>query len=178
MKKFIVLFALVLSVLTLAACTNEENELEAVGLNGLTGKEILNGVADGSIDIEGFGLSVYDDELIVIIDGDRIPVAMPKDEFYLSVAPYINMTHECLYHSATGCRGELKSETVFVEFVKDDGTVLISKEMSTMSNGFIDFWLPRDIEGTMTITQGELSVSKVISTVKGEATCETTMRLS
>jgi hypothetical protein len=50
--------------------------------------------------------------------------------------------------------------------------------MMSMSNGFIDLWLPRDIEGTLTITQGELSATKLISTESGEPTCETTMQLT
>jgi len=42
----------------------------------------------------------------------------------------------------------------------------------------IDLWLPRNIEGTLTITQGELTASKLISTASGEPTCETTMKLT
>jgi hypothetical protein len=152
--------------------------LEDVGLDGLTGKEILTGIADGSIVVDGFGVSVYDNELVVILDDERISVDMPEDEFYVSVAPYIDTTHECLFHSATGCRGELKEEVFFVEFIDTDGNVIISEDMTSMSNGFIDLWLPRNIEGTLTITQGELSATKVISTVAGEPTCETTMQLT
>ena len=54
---------------------------------------------------------------------------------------------------------------------------MISENMDTLSNGFIDLWLPRDVEGTLTITQGDLTVSKLISTASGEPTCETTMQL-
>ena len=105
-------------------------------------------------------------------------VDMPEDEFYLSVAPYINETHVCGYHSATGCRGELKQEEFFLEFVDSNGTVIISEKMTSMSNGFIDLWLPRNIEGTLTITQNGLTTSKLISTEAGEPTCETTMQLT
>ncbi|MGS0972735.1 MAG: CueP family metal-binding protein [Candidatus Izemoplasmataceae bacterium] len=177
MKK-VILFILVLVVtFTLSACSSN-NDLESVGLDGMSGKDILTGVADGSIVVEGFGLSVYDDELVVILEDTRLSVDMPEDEFYLSVAPYIDTTHECAFHSATGCRGEMKQEEFFVEFIDLDGNVVISENMISMSNGFIDLWLPRDIEGTLTITQGELSTSKVISTESGEPTCETTMQLT
>ncbi|MEC9485840.1 MAG: CueP family metal-binding protein [Candidatus Izemoplasma sp.] len=177
MKKIGLLIGSFIVALTLSACSST-NDLESVGLADLTGKEILTGVADGLIEVKDFGLSVYDDELIVILDDSRTSVDMPEDEFYLSVAPYINNTHSCTYHSATGCRGELKQETFFVEFIDNEGNVIVSENMDTLSNGFIDLWLPRDVEGTLTITQGELSASKTISTTAGEPTCETTMQLS
>lgn len=177
MKKIIISVVVLLTIVGLSACSSDNN-LESVGLDGLSGKEILTGIADGRIAVDDFGISVYDDELVVILENERISVDMPEDEFYVSVAPYINTTHECLYHSATGCRGELKSETFFVEFIDEDGNVIISEDMTSLSNGFIDLWLPRNIEGTLTITQGELSTSKVISTEAGEPTCETTMHLT
>ena len=177
MKKMMIVLFAVIMVFALSACKTYDN-LEDVGLSGLSGKEILTGIADGSIKVEGFSVSVYDDELVVILEDERISVDMPKDEFYVSVAPYKEITHECLFHSATGCRGELKSEEFFVEFIDNDGNVLISENMMSLSNGFIDLWLPRDIEGTLTISQNGLVASKVISTASGEPTCETTMQLT
>lgn len=178
MKKILLLLVAVLFAVTLSGCTKSNESLENVGLDGLSGKEILTGVADGSIVVDGFGLSVYDDELIVFIEEEKISIDMPKNEFYLSVAPYVDVTHECTFHSATGCRGELKSESFFVEFIDIDGNVILSQNMTSLNNGFIDLWLPRNIEGTLTITQGDLSASKVIQTVAGEPTCETTMQLT
>ena len=144
MRKLIFILFISISLL-LAGCSTNNRTLESVGLDGLTGKEILVGVADGSIEMTGFGLSVYDDELIVLIDSEKLSVEMPEDEFFLSVAPYENDTHTCLIHSATGCSGELKNESFYVEFIDEDGNVLLSEMMSTMGNGFIDLWLPRDI---------------------------------
>lgn len=176
MKKTLLVFTMLIVTLVLSSCSQAKG-LEGVGLDGLSGKQILSGVADGSILVDGFALSVYDDELLVIVDEERIAVDMPTDEFYLSVAPYIDITHKCTFHSATGCRGELKQQTFFVEFTDANGNLIISESMETLSNGFIDIWLPRDIEGTLTITQGDLMASKVISTETGEPTCETTMQL-
>jgi len=177
MKKIIMFAAILIVTFTLSACSSN-NDLASVGLEGMNGKEILTGVADGSIEVEGFGLSVYDDELVVILDDTRVSIDMPVDEFYLSVAPFIESSHECAFHSATGCRGEMKQEEFFIEFIDTDGNVILSENMMSMSNGFIDLWLPRDIEGTLTITQGELSATKLISTEAGEPTCETTMQLT
>ena len=177
MKKIIMFISVLLITLTLSACSSG-NDLESIGLDGMNGKEILTGLANGTVVVDGYSISVYDDELVVILEDSRVSVDMPKDEFYLSVAPFITNTHECLYHSATGCRAELKQEEFFVEFVDLDGNIIVSENMMSLSNGFIDLWLPRDVEGTLTITQGELSTSKLISTESGEPTCETTMQLT
>jgi hypothetical protein len=178
MKRILELISLLGLIILLASCQSDTTPLETIGLDGLSGKEILLGLEDGSISSSGYAVSVYDDELVVILEDDRINVDMPEDEFYVSVAPYITQTHECVYHSATGCRGELKNETFFIEFVTNDGTVILSEERSTQSNGFIDLWLPRDIEGTLTITQNDLSAEKILSTTSGNPTCETTMQLT
>jgi hypothetical protein len=174
----LILFITVLAItFTLSACSSN-NDLASIGLDGMNGKDILTGLADGTVVVDGYAISVYDDELVVILEDSRVSVDMPKDEFYLSVAPFINNTHECLYHSATGCRAELKQEEFFVEFIDLDGNTIVSESMMSMSNGFIDLWLPRDIEGTLTISQGELTTSKLVSTEAGEPTCETTMQLT
>jgi hypothetical protein len=175
MKKLFIL-PVMLMFFILIGCSNS-SKLESVNLAGLSGKEILVGLADESIVVDGYSVSVYEDELIVIIGDDKISVDLPDDEYYLSVAPYKQITHECYYHSATGCRGELKLEEFYVEFIDSNGNVVISKTMLSMANGFIDLWLPRNIEGTLTITQGTLEASKQISTYSGNATCETTMKL-
>ncbi|XMB71470.1 CueP family metal-binding protein [Mycoplasmatota bacterium WC30] len=176
MKKIILLIIILNVILLVSACSNN-GDLASVGLDGISSKEILTGVGNESIAVNGFGLSVYDDKLVVILNDKRVSLSMPEDEFYLSVAPFINYTHECTFHSATGCRGELKQESFFVELIDSNGNIILSETMTSMSNGFIDLWLPRDIEGTLTITQGELSASKIIFTEAGEPTCETTMKL-
>lgn len=177
MRKVFLLAILLTLTVAMSACSKSD-KLSDIGLDGMSGKEILTKVADGSLPVDRFGLSVYDDELIVIIDDTRISVDMPQDEFYLSVAPYLESTHTCTFHSATGCRGEMKQEDFFLEFIDESGNVIISENMTSMSNGFIDLWLPKDIEGTLTISQGDLVVSKLISTASGEPTCETTMQLN
>lgn len=178
MKKILTLCAAALLLVTLSACTNKTNDLASLGLSNKTAKEILTELGDGTLVPDGYAVSVYDHEILIFTEDDQtISLPMPDDEFYLSVAPYKTLTHECTFHSATGCRGELKSETFFVEFVDTDGNVILSQSMDTLSNGFIDMWLPRNIEGTLTITQGDFVATKLISTEAGQPTCETTMRL-
>jgi len=175
LKHFIAMLSLLL-VFVLAGCSSES--LADLGLEDMTGKDILTQLATGELVPDGYHVSVYDHELVVITEHNEFSVPMPEDEFYLSVAPYTTLTHGCTFHSATGCRGELEQETFQVRFELEDGTVVIDQEMTSLANGFIDLWLPRDVEGTLTITQGDLSSSKVISTAPGSPTCETTMQLT
>lgn len=175
MKRMIALVVLALVTL-LAGCSNES--LADYGLDGMTGKEILTQLATGDLVPDGYHVSVYDHELVVITENNEFTLPMPDDEFYLSVAPYETVTHGCTFHSATGCRGELKEEVFHVRFELNDGTVVLDQEMTSLGNGFIDLWLPRDVEGTLTITQDDLMASKLISTASGNPTCETTMQLS
>ncbi|MDP9822944.1 hypothetical protein J2S59_002753 [Nocardioides massiliensis] len=72
---------------------------------------------------------------------------MPEDRFYLAVAPYVDQTHECFYHSLTTCLGELDSADVRVKIVDEaNDEVLVDEVRTTFDNGFLGFWLPRDIE--------------------------------
>ncbi|MCF7925355.1 MAG: CueP family metal-binding protein [Candidatus Izimaplasma sp.] len=177
MKRLLLAFT-VLTVILLSGCQTNTDSLADLGLDNLSSKAILDGLADGSITPDGYAVSVYDDELVVIADDERFYLDMPEDQFYLSVAPFIDQTHECLYHSATGCRGEMKDETFHISLISDSGTVIMDETITSQSNGFIDLWLPRDIEGTLTITYNDLSTSKTITTYTDDKTCETTMQLT
>lgn len=179
MKKIIALTLLIISSFLLSACTTQEEEsLKTLGLDSLTSEEILAQLADGRIVPSGYAVSVYDDKLVVITEDNQFELPMPEDYFYLSVAPYINQTHPCLIHSATGCQGEMVNETIHIEFVDTDGFVILSKIVTTQSNGFIDLWLPRDKEGTLTVRYNDLSASRTLSTYHDDPTCETTLKLT
>ena len=178
MKKVIILIT-VLSVFFLAGCTSATDEeiIDDLGFTGLDAKGILTLVSAGGFDFNDVNISVTDSELSIITMDNTISYNMPENEFYMSVAPYINMTHGCLYHSATGCTGEIFEETFHIFLVDSDGNIIIDDDYDSLQNGFIDLWLPRDIEGTLTITYGELTTTKEISTYSGDPTCETTMKL-
>lgn len=103
---------------------------------------------------------------------------MPEDRFYLSVAPYIDQTHECFHHSLTTCAGELASTGVHVQVVDEtNDRVLLDQDRTTFENGFTGFWLPRDIEGTLRVTYGRRTGEVEFATDQGAATCLTTLRL-
>lgn len=103
---------------------------------------------------------------------------MPEDEFFVSIAPFLNETHECDIHSLTGCQGELV-DTEFDVLIKDsDGELLIDEEKQTEANGFIDVWLPRDDTYTVTIKQDGKETSSEIFTFDGDKTCITNMQMT
>ena len=98
--------------------------------------------------------------------------------FYLSVAPYIDQTHDCFNHSLTTCQGELASTEVQVQIVDRAGNdVLVDETRTTFENGFTGFWLPRNIEGTLRITSDGRSAEADFTTHPDAPTCLTTMHL-
>lgn len=177
MKKILFLVVIIGAVLT--GCSKSDDDvLKEIGLQGMSSKEILNALANDTVDSSTFSVSVTDSYLTLKTDDSAIQLDMPVDEYYLSIAPYVNFTHECMMHSATGCTGELGNKEFHIYYEDTDGNIIIDEIHQSMHNGFIDLWLPRDIEGTMTITYGDLEVEKMISTTSGNNTCETTMQLT
>jgi hypothetical protein len=70
---------------------------------------------------------------------------LPDNEFFLSIAPYMEQTHPCATHSLTGCQGEIKNGEFSVTVHDSEGNVIMENAaMQSQSNGFIDLWLPRD----------------------------------
>lgn len=125
--------------------------------------------------------SVRPGQLLLSDDqGREASLALPDDEFYLSVAPYVSQTHECFHHSLTTCRGELANTPVHVTVTDgDSGAVVVDEDLTTFDNGFVGLWLPRGIEATLTITSDGRSATTAISTSGDEdPTCLTTLELS
>ena len=143
-------------------------------------KELIDGIKQGYIDARSYSISATDKELFVYGAG-QAPIKvipMPAAFFYLAVAPYFQRTHACKIHNVTGCRGELPNADMTIRFYNDDGALLLDKEYNTGSNGFVDLWLSRELQNAKReIIYGGKRASKIISTVSGARTCETTMQL-
>ena len=122
--------------------------------------------------------SVRYDTLVLKDATTETSVPIPGDRFYLSVAPYVNQTHECYYHSLTTCRGELADADLDVTITDADGAVLVDGPTRTYANGFVGFWLPRDLTGTITITHDGRTATAPISTGVDAPTCLTTVQLA
>lgn len=123
--------------------------------------------------------SVRPDVLLVSGEGTEVALPIPADRFYLSVAPYVDSTHECFNHSLTTCKGELGGEDVEVSLVEEgSGAVLLDGMKTVFANGFVGFWLPKDTVGTLRIRHDGKMAETKISTHSDAPTCLTTMQLA
>lgn len=171
------------SIVFLSGCTSptpsDDNTLAGLGLDGLSGQEIVARL-DTSTEPRpfDFAASVGEDAVVVGTGTEEVSVPLPDDEFYVSIAPFVETTHECYYHSLATCQGELVGESVDVTITDLDGNTLIQETATTYTNGFVGYWLPRDIEGTIEISQGDLTGSVPFSTSKGSPTCVTTLQMA
>lgn len=128
--------------------------------------------------------SVRPDELLLTAtdadgDEDELALPIPGDRFYLSVAPYLEQTHECFYHSLTTCKGELGGKQISVQIIDEtSGTTLVDGTHTVFDNGFVGFWLPRDIEGTLRIGYDGAQGETTFGTGEDDPTCLTTVQLA
>jgi hypothetical protein len=128
---------------------------------------------------EGLMASVRVDELLLASGDNEISLALPQDEFHLSIAPYLTETHECFYHSLTTCVGELGEEDFHVTITDDASEkVLLEQDVTTFENGFFDVSLPAGLDITVLIDDGARSVELPLGTRADDATCVTTAKLT
>lgn len=178
--------------LVLAGCSTPNAEapsagsgstiLSEYGLDGMDAAQIVDRLDALPIADRPAGLmaSIRPDELL-LSDGKNpdLSMPMPEDKFYVSLAPFVDRTHDCYFHSLTTCTGELSGENMDVTVTNHaTGEVLLDGMMQTQENGFLGLWLPRDIEATIDLVQDDRSASASISTTNDDdLTCLTTMQL-
>ncbi|GAM56838.1 putative exported protein [Vibrio ishigakensis] len=106
----------------------------------------------------------------------NIPIT---DKHPISIAPYINHSHPCDFHVATGCTRELKGVKVGVTvYDESNHKQLMQKMMTTNPNGFVDLWLPKDKKNlTVVIHYKGKEARKTLATGKTDLTCITDMKL-
>ncbi|MCI3921443.1 CueP family metal-binding protein [Paenibacillus sp. TRM 82003] len=122
--------------------------------------------------------SITSHQLVVTQDDDsRIAFDLPKDEFFVSIAPYIYETHPCATHSLTGCRGEMENEAFRVYIEDEEKNVVFNGTATSNANGFIDLWLPRDKTYRVEIEKDGKAQEAELSTFQGDDTCVTTIQL-
>ena len=110
----------------------------------------------------------------------KAELPLPEDQFYLSVAPFIETTHECAFHSLTTCRGELRSRELTVSGVdSSSGKTFEEGPRTTHDNGFLGLWLPRGITAELTCTLEDYTGTASISTqAEDDLTCLTSLQLT
>lgn len=149
------------------------------GLQGLSATQIVE-TLDASTDPRplALGASVKPGEVMLTDGTEDVVLELPEDKFYVSIAPFVDSTHECYFHSLGTCQGELTEESVQVMITDAGGDVLVDEEVTTGTNGFAGFWLPRDISGTIEIEHEGRTGSVDFTTDDESPTCITTLQLS
>ncbi|WP_152648068.1 CueP family metal-binding protein [Demequina sediminicola] len=157
--------------------------LAAAGLSDMDAREAIDTL--DALDKEDrpteLMASIRPNELVLTAgDGSEASLPMPEDEFYVSIAPYEDATHECYFHSLTTCTGEMQGAELDV-LVTDTvtGEAVIDTAMQAYDNGFVGLWLPRDGSFTVSIEHDGKTATQELSTSEDDdATCVTTMQLS
>ena len=152
--------------------------LAAHGLEGKSGAEVVEAL--DRLDAERplpLAASVRYDEVLLSDGTTQAALPLDGDQFYLSLAPYETTTHECYFHNLGSCQGELADVEVRVRITTDSGEVLVDEDATTYANGFIGFWIPKDVAGTVVVTKdGKRAESRFSSDAEGP-TCLTTLQL-
>lgn len=153
--------------------------LDKLGVSGLDTIAVVDALDQKAGERQRDVLASVRYDSVVLKDGDReASLKIPDGRFYLSVAPYVEQTHECFYHSLTSCKGELADKSVDVTITDSAGKTLVDGPVTTYANGFVGFWLPRDIAGTITVKYDGRTATSPISTGKDAPTCLTTLQLT
>lgn len=149
----------------------EQSEIDSQDI-----KQLVNDYSTRTLEAES--ASITPQQLIVTgTDAKKLTYELPEDEFFLSIAPYVDTTHPCAIHSLSGCQGEMVNEEFDVHIVDKDGNTIVDKTMKSQSNGFIDLWLPRDTTYSVTIEHNGKIAESEISTFESDDTCISTMQL-
>ncbi|MCC6146462.1 MAG: CueP family metal-binding protein [Anaerolineaceae bacterium] len=148
--------------------------LEKYGLSGLSVEEMVQKLDSSVSDPSALRAGITSDYLILSDGSSEVRVALPKDKFYLSFAPYISQTHPCGTHNLTSCQGELVNTEIHTVITDKEGKEIVNSNLTTMANGFAGVWLPRNIDGTVSVSYNGKAAQAPISTYAGSNTCLTT----
>lgn len=160
-----------------------EDVLRARGLDGLEGREIVDRLerlplAERPADLMAM---VHPAELVLTgSDKREVTRPLPEDRFYLSVAPFMETTHECHFHSLTTCLGELRDRDVTIRLTEQGSAEPLKDEtVTTQPNGFLGLWLPRGPEYRLICQVDGARGEAIIATAdEQDPTCLTTVQLT
>lgn len=166
----------IVAAVFLTACGSATEERAA---NEMEVEDIKQLVHEYSIrDRTAENASITSHQLLVTEDdGSENVYDLAEEDFFVSIAPYVNQTHPCQIHSLTSCQGEMVEEEFAVYIEDTKGNVIVDETMKTLENGFIDLWLPRDETYQVKIEHEGLVTEAELSTFENDDTCVTTMQL-
>lgn len=171
------LLTLALSGSALAVSPEANDFLAKHGLAGKTVEQMVEAI-DQSPQTRPLGYSAgITSRALVLSDGQQKFSYPLGDKFYLSFAPYLQQTHPCFNHSLSGCQGELANTAFDVKITDKAGKVLLNKTLTSQQNGFIGVWLPRNTEGTVSVSYQGRTAHSAFATFNDSQTCMTTLLL-
>src|SRR5699024_12831260 len=109
---------IILVAFTLLAACNDQNDPKELNTNASTQnvKELVNEYSLGNFTDEETA-SITSTQLIVTDRKDNEAIyELPEDEFFVSIAPFINETHTCTNHSFTVCHSEITIDDICIYF--------------------------------------------------------------
>lgn len=160
--------------------TSVQALMETYELTGLSAVEMIDSLDRVPLDERPTDLiaSVMTEHLVLASATQEIALELPEDSFYLSIAPFINQTHECHFHSLTTCVGEMSHEDVHVTITDESDEVLVDEQRTTFDNGFVGVWVPAGSSGTIEVSYEDKTGSTSFATDEEAATCITDLQLS
>lgn len=177
LKSLLPFLLLSLFALILVACNNDDTSETKENSDKVDVKQLVNDYSTDKKEAES--ASITGEELIVnTTAGKEKSYELPKDEFFVSIAPFVEQTHPCTYHSLTGCQGEMVEKEFDVYIEDEDGNVVVDEEVMSLANGFIDLWVPRDKDYSITIKHDGKEVVSEFSSYTEDPTCLTNMQLT
>lgn len=181
-KKKLILLAL--TAITLSGCGNSEKTID-ISESELS-KQIVspvyveNVVGALSGDLNSNLSSTITSQTLTIEDesiNKSEVIDISQNDFFVSIAPYENSTHPWENHILTGRKGEMVDKDFKVKIEDKEGNIVVDKKVNSGSNGFLDFWLPRNKKFNITIEYKNKSTNSMISTFDKDPTCITTIQL-
>lgn len=122
--------------------------------------------------------SVQPDELVLTDGQKEATMTLPEGKSYVSIAPFVDETHDCFYHSLTTCLGELSGKGVEVMITDSaTGETVVDESTTTFDNGFVGFWVPSGITATIEVTAEGKTGTTEFSTKSDGPTCVTDLKL-
>lgn len=140
-------------------------------------KQLVQDIDSGKVQAQSASITA---KVLTVTDENdaKTSYELPKDEFFVAIAPYVKETHPCATHNLAGCQGEMAGQSFNVRIEDQEGNVVKNEEMKAGNNGFINLWLPRDKTYHVTIEHDGTTAESDLSTSDDSNTCVTTMKLA
>ncbi len=195
MKSAFVFILVMLSLFILFGCPGPKESLETPGAAPQTAAKPASGPSPRDLDgldaraamtlANRWGTAKTDVKSFVtpqevsftFANGKKVRVPLSPDKMVVALAPYVSKTHPCEVHYMSGCQGELTGLPVKVLAKKSDGAVILEDTVTTLPNGFIELWLPRDLEINLSLEALGRKTEGMINTYSDSYTCVTTFQL-